>query len=46
MNSSIMVKTGVIVLVEGAHTYHYAANISKELQFRQEDLGKTIVDIA
>ncbi|EAQ66882.1 ISCps8, transposase [Marinomonas sp. MED121] len=34
------------LLVEGAHTYRYAANISTELQLRQEDLGKTIVDIA
>ena len=34
------------MLVEGAHTYRFAANISKELQLRQEDLGKTIVDIA
>ena len=34
------------LLVEGAHTYRFAANISKELQLRQEDLGKTIVDIA
>ena len=34
------------LLVEGAHSYRFAANISKELQLRQEDLGKTIVDIA
>jgi len=34
------------LLVEGAHTYRFAANISTELQLRQEDLGKTIVDIA
>lgn len=34
------------LLVEGAHTYRYAANISTELQLRQEDLGKAIVDIA
>jgi len=33
------------LLVEGAHTYRFTANISKELQLRQEDLGKTIVDI-
>ncbi|SQD77420.1 protein of unknown function, might belong to transposase [Moritella yayanosii] len=31
------------LLVEGAHTYRFAANISKELQLRQEYLGKTIV---
>jgi len=34
------------LLVEGAHTYRFAANISTELQLRQEDLGKAIVDIA
>ena len=33
------------LLVEGAHTYRFAANISKELQLRQEDLGKTIVAV-
>lgn len=34
------------LLVEGAHTYRYAANISTELQKRQESLSKEIVDIA
>lgn len=34
------------LLVEGAHTYRYAANISKELQKRQEGLPKNIIDIA
>ena len=33
------------LLVEGAHTYRFAANIFKELQLRQEDLGKTIVAV-
>ena len=34
------------LLVEGAHSYRYAANISTELQKRQEALPKEIVDIA
>lgn len=34
------------LLVEGAHSYKYAANISKELQKRQEGLPKEIIDIA
>ncbi|WP_337842055.1 IS110 family transposase [Rheinheimera sp.] len=34
------------LLVEGAHTYRYAANISTELQKRQESLPKEITDIA
>lgn len=34
------------LLVEGAHTYRYAANVSTELQKRQESLSKEIVDIA
>ena len=34
------------MLVEGAHSYRYAANISTELQKRQEGLPKQIVDIA
>ena len=33
-------------LVEGAHTYKYNANISKEMQLRQEGLPKQIIDIA
>jgi hypothetical protein len=32
--------------VEGAHSYRHAANISTELQKRQEGLPKQIVDIA
>jgi transposase len=34
------------LLVEGAHTYKHKANISVELQRRQEGLPKEIVDIA
>jgi transposase len=34
------------LLVEGAHSYRYAANISTELQKRQEALPKVIIDIA
>ena len=34
------------LLVEGAHSYRYAANISTELQKRQEALPKEIIDIA
>jgi len=34
------------LLIEGAHAYRYNANISTELQKRQEDLPKTIIDIA
>ncbi|MBB1274885.1 IS110 family transposase, partial [Psychromonas sp. SR45-3] len=34
------------LLVEGAHTYKYNANISKEMQLRQEGLPKQITDIA
>jgi transposase len=34
------------LLVEGAHSYRYSANISTELQKRQEALPKDIVDIA
>ena len=34
------------LLVEGAHSYRYAANISTELQKRQQDLPKDIIDIA
>ena len=34
------------LLVEGAHSYRHAANISTELQKRQEGLPKQIVDIA
>ncbi|BBB30363.1 transposase, C-terminal [Neptunomonas japonica JAMM 1380] len=33
------------LLIEGAHSYHYSANISTELQKRQESLSKEIVDI-
>ena len=34
------------LLIEGAQTYRYNANISEELQKRQEGLPKDIVDIA
>ncbi|MCK7460555.1 IS110 family transposase, partial [Idiomarina aminovorans] len=34
------------LLVEGAHSYRYPANVSKNLQLRQEGLPKDIVDIA
>lgn len=34
------------LLIEGAHTYRHKANISVELQHRQEGLPKEIVDIA
>lgn len=34
------------LLVEGAHSYRYPANISTDLQIRQERLPKEIVDIA
>ena len=34
------------LLVEGASSYRYAANISKEMQKRQESLSKEVIDIA
>jgi transposase len=34
------------LLIEGAHSYRYSANISTELQKRQEGLPKIITDIA
>ncbi len=34
------------LLIEGAHSYRYGANISTELQKRQESLPKEIIDIA
>lgn len=34
------------LLVEGAHSYRYTANISTELQKQQEGLPKQIIDIA
>lgn len=34
------------LLVEGAHSYRYAAKVSTELQLRQEGLPKPIIDIA
>jgi len=34
------------LLVEGAHSYKHNANISKEMQLRQEGLSKEIIDIA
>jgi len=33
------------LLVEGAHTYRYAANISTDMQKRQEGLPKDIIDM-
>ena len=33
-------------MIEGAHSYKYKANVSTELQKRQEGLPKQIVDIA
>ena len=34
------------LLIEGAHSYRYSANISTELQKRQEGLPQPIIDIA
>ncbi len=34
------------LLVEGAHGYRYSANVSTELQKRQEGLPKEIIDLA
>jgi transposase len=34
------------LLIEGASSYRYSANVSKELQVRQEGLPKQVVDIA
>jgi len=34
------------LLVEGAHSYRYAAKVSKEMQVRQEGLPKAIIDKA
>jgi transposase len=34
------------LLIEGAHSYRYPANISADIQLRQEGLPKDIVDIA
>jgi len=34
------------LLTEGAHSYRYSANVSAELQKRQESLPKDIIDIA
>ena len=34
------------LLIEGAHSYRFPANVSTELQLRQEGLPKDIVDIA
>jgi len=34
------------MLIEGAHSYRYTANITSDLQQRQEDLSKTVIDIA
>ncbi|MFT6735449.1 MAG: transposase, partial [Polaribacter sp.] len=34
------------LLAEGAHSYKHNANISKEMQLRQEGLSKEIIDMA
>ena len=34
------------MLIEGAHSYRYPANVSTELQLSQQSLLKDIVDIA
>ena len=34
------------LLIESAHSYRYAANISTDLQKRQENLSKEVIDIA
>ena len=34
------------LLVEGAHSYKHNANISKEMQLRQEGLSKEVIDMA
>lgn len=34
------------LLIEGAHSYRYPANVSTDMQIRQEGLPKAIVDIA
>jgi transposase len=34
------------LLIEGAHSYRFPANISHDLQIRQEGLSKEIIDIA
>jgi transposase len=34
------------LLIEGAHTYRFSANLSKEMQQRQEGLPKQVIDIA
>lgn len=34
------------LLIEGAHSYRYPANISTEMQKRQEGLPKVVIDIA
>ena len=34
------------ILIEGAHSYRYPANVSTDIQIRQEGLPKDIVDIA
>ena len=33
-------------MIEGAHSYKYKANVSTELQKRQEGLPKAVIDIA
>lgn len=34
------------MLIEGAHSYRYTARVSSDIQKRQEDLSKTVIDIA
>ena len=34
------------LLIEGAHSYRYTANISKEMELRQEGLPKNVIDKA
>ena len=34
------------LLIEGAHTYRFSTNLSKEMQQRQEELPKQVIDIA
>lgn len=34
------------MLIEGAHSYRFTAKVSSDLQLRQEDLSKAVIDIA
>lgn len=42
----IQTTKSAFVRVEGAHSYRHAAKISKEMQVRQEELPKAIIDKA